>query len=337
MSATTRFHRRHLLFLLIAMFASACSELDINAPQLPVVNSDIVMNCSADMRARTLTCKPADILGPDGIQTTRIVGGQDTYVKLASSGTGYDNGTEVFQTNVTVQNLLQAAIGSPDGTTIEGVQVFFQSGPTVTSGSGAVSILNASGVGTFTASNQPYFQYSEILEPYEISAPANWQFHADASVLTFSFQVYVAGSMVNESIPPLDAVWTGAVSTDWFTAGNWQNNAVPTGTSVVAVPLTAQNPVLTADATAAYLRVGTGSGLDLGGFVLTVAGNLDATGTMSNGRVVLTGTDVKLNGNLPAVNITGSASLQGSARTSGAVSVTGSLAVKDRALSIQIP
>jgi hypothetical protein len=264
------------------------------------------------------------------------------YVKLSSSGTTYDSGTNILSSNVVVQNLADRAMGTPDGSTVSGVSVFFNSGPTVTSGTGSVSLANADGMATFLSSNQQYFKYSEILTPYQISQAKTWQFNVDATVVSFAFTVYVSTPLPNENDPLVDKVWTGAVDSLWSTAGNWQGGVVPDSSSVVAVPpdslLTSHRaPKLTANADVAYLRVGYGNTMDLGGFTLRVRGNADAVGTIANGTVWESGTGALMRGTFNAVQVTGSASLQGSMKTTGAVSVTGSLAVKNQALSIQIP
>ena len=50
-------------------------------------------------------------------------------------------------------------MGTPDGSTVTGLKVFFHDGPTVTGGTGAVSVSNADGTGTFSGSGQSYFEY----------------------------------------------------------------------------------------------------------------------------------------------------------------------------------
>lgn len=134
--------------------------------------------------------------------------------------------------------------------------------------------------------------------------------------------------------------WEGDVSGVWSTAANWSANVVPTSTTVAVIPAAGSipnMPVLTADAEALDLSVGSGSTLGLGGFTLQAYGDVAATGTISNGTLWLSGSDADIEGNLGAVRVTGSAALQGATRTTGAVSVTGSLTVADSALSISIP
>jgi len=161
-------------------------------------------------------------------------------------------------------------------------------------------------------------------------------------VSTFSFIVYVSAPMVNESAALLDKVWDGDTSTNWLVGSNWQGGVAPDSASTVSIPSDSLlpshvYPVLTANAFLTNLRVGYGSSLGLAGFTATAYGNVDAVGTISGGTLKVAGSSAVIGGNLSAVQVTGSASLQRSTKTSGAVSVTGTLTVKDQALNISIP
>lgn len=337
----TNRHRIHLLGLLALPLAAACSDRSLTLPpteQLPVPPGAQVMQCTVDVAARRLSCADAPTGGP---RADKIVGGQDKYVKLASFGTSYDGGSEILQSNVTLQNLLQQNIGTTDGNTVAGVDVFFMS-LNVTSGSGSVDIDNEDGVGVFTETNQPYFHYNEIISPYEISAPKNWQFKITGTVATFSFTVAISAPVADEGAALLDRVWDGSTSTDFFVGSNWEGNVAPDSASTVSIPadslLVSPNfPTLSANAFLTNLRVGYQSTLDLAGFIATAYGNVDAVGTISSGTLRVAGSNVVIGGNLSATEVSGSAALQRSTTASGAVSVTGSLSVKDQALNISIP
>jgi hypothetical protein len=322
---------------------AACTDrqvLPTAAGPTPPAGSVGMVTCSVNVKEQTMSCSTARASGPRG---DRIIGGQDVYVKLSSSGTTYDSGTQILSSNVVVQNLADRAMGTPDGVTVSGVKVFFNAGPTVTSGSGSVSLFNPDGTdGTFLSTNQSYYTYSEILTPYEISQAKSWQFSVDPTVGSFTFTVYVSAPLPNENDPLVDKVWTGAVDSVWSTAGNWQGGVVPDSSSVVAVPpdsLLASHraPKLTADADVAYLRVGYGNTMDLAGFTLRVRGNADAVGAVANGTLWESGTGALVRGTFNAMQVTGSAALQGTVKATGAVSVTGSLSVKDQVMSIQLP
>ncbi|MDB4917138.1 MAG: Ig domain protein group 2 domain protein [Gemmatimonadetes bacterium] len=196
------------------VFAIACGESTSGVPT-PVVSPvphNVVahMRCKADVAAQSFACGPEGS-APDGVNALadpHVVGGQGVYVRLTSSGVVYSAGSSTYSFNVTVQNLSTNAMASSDGATrhANGVVVFFADGPTVTGGAGTMSIANATGQGTFTASNQNYFQYggsiggvdqSElgadgILASGEVSAAKSWTFNMPATITTFEFTVYVS-------------------------------------------------------------------------------------------------------------------------------------------------
>jgi hypothetical protein len=123
-----------------------------------------------------------------------VIGGQNVNLKLTSSNVSYNSGTGIFKFDVTVKNLMNEAIGTPDGTVEDpdGIQVFFSSGPNVTSnGGGTVEVANEDGTDTFTAANQPYFAYDQILAKNDVSDPKTWQLQVTGPVSTFNFIVYV--------------------------------------------------------------------------------------------------------------------------------------------------
>ncbi|HEX6041943.1 lamin tail domain-containing protein [Longimicrobium sp.] len=114
-------------------------------------------------------------------------------MQITSVGGSYDSSAEVLTANVTVKNLMQEAIGTPDGTMTapNGIRVFFSTGPTVQTGAGSVSVANPDGYAFFTAADQPYFTYSEILDKNEVSAAKTWQFDVPTTVGTFTFTLLV--------------------------------------------------------------------------------------------------------------------------------------------------
>ncbi|HYJ78341.1 MAG TPA: hypothetical protein VEW03_01970, partial [Longimicrobiaceae bacterium] len=170
-----------------ATFAACSGEQPLATrarPQAPPAAQVIqAVDCVGSTRG-TLTCTPA--AAGSGDASGVLVGGQGTNLNIATSNASYSSGTEIFQLDVTVQNLLNEAIGTPDGTVADpqGIQVFFHSGPTVTSGSGNIEVANEDGTATFTAAGQPYFQYNQILDENEVSAAKTWQLNVDDTVLT---------------------------------------------------------------------------------------------------------------------------------------------------------
>jgi hypothetical protein len=340
--------RGRLVVLSSVLMLAACRDYaitnpDLDAPLPEAVAGATLLECRVDVRAEQVTCEPHTPRLPAGMSANRIVGGQDVYVKLTSSGTSFDSGTGKLSSNVRVQNLTRHAMGTTDGTTVEGVRVFFHSGPTVTSGSGSVTVHNPDGTGLFTASNQPYFEFLTILQPMALSGASLWQFAMDPTVVTFSFLVYVSAPMTDEISALLGPVWTGnGASAEWSAADNWRDGAIPDSTSSTTVPNDVliegvQRPVLSGDAAVLHLRVGTGSTLDLGGNALRIYGNLDAIGAVTSGSLRLRGTDALVGGTLPSVEIESAAVLQRATVVDGSLAVTGSLATNGQVLTITGP
>ncbi|MFZ1549862.1 MAG: S8 family serine peptidase, partial [Anaerolineae bacterium] len=82
--------------------------------------------------------------------------------------------------------------------------------------------------------------------------------------------------------------WTGAVSTDWFTTGNWSTSAVPTSADNVVIPSSPSNqPVINAaGAVCNNMTIETGASLTMSAataYTLSVAGDWTNNGTFTSG------------------------------------------------------
>lgn len=334
----------HGLALLLPLLAAACTDSSPVAPTVaPAPEGLVALQCTVQVQSGTMSCASVEPSASSGIRLSRIVGGQNRNVRLTNANNAYDAGTQIFQTDVSVQNLTQQALGTPDGSTVTGVMVFLESDP-VTMTPGVVSMANPTGTTFVTAPNQAYFMYNEILQPNEISSPMTWMFNVPDVSTSFSFTVYIQADQPNESMNFRDKVWTGSVSTDWATPGNWSGGVVPDSASAVQIPAASMvpsgnMPVLPANVQITHLDVGLGSTLTLGGFTLTAWGNVDALGSISGGTLWMRGSGVVLGGSLPSVIVNGGTTLQRATVSSGAVSISdGSLVVDgSKPLSISIP
>src|SRR5437660_302565 len=191
----------------VALWVAACS--DSAAPTAPTAQFRTeLVTCEASVPAGTLTCASSQpqtgrpLQAAPGMSFDLILGGQGALVRLASSGTAYNAGTQAFTSNVTVENLIAQPMNTTNGTTPDagGIKVFFHSGPTVTGGTGTVTIANADGIGSFTGASQPYFLYSSgaVLASGATTSAKTWQFTVPATVTTFAFQVYVTTRLPDE-------------------------------------------------------------------------------------------------------------------------------------------
>jgi hypothetical protein len=177
--------------VLFAAALAACADQPV-ASRTPVLRDGLqALECRATVGAApSVSCAPL-VRGAGGALAT-VVGGQHSYVTLTSSNLTYDAGLDVFSFDATVQNLMNEAMGTPDGVTpaAEGVMVFFLEEPS--GNGGTVSVINQDGNAFFTAANQPYFRYSEILDKDEVSSAKPWQFSVPDGVGSFTFRVLIS-------------------------------------------------------------------------------------------------------------------------------------------------
>lgn len=165
------------------------------APTAPTLM--VALECRADARAGTLSCEPqgAGTAGTTAGGPSRVIlGGQNEYIRLTSSGVSFD-GTHL-NADVTVTNLLGQPLATLDGSTphADGVRVFIHSGPT-----NGVTMDNADGTGTFTAAGQPYYQYSTLggdglLGTDEVGESKLWKFRMNGAS-RFDFVAYVSAEV----------------------------------------------------------------------------------------------------------------------------------------------
>src|SRR5574342_891175 len=100
----------------VVVLVAACAES--NAPTAPkVLFRTQMITCQASVSAGTLTCGESQAQASAGLNFNLVLGGQGALVRLASSGTAYNSGTQTFSTNVTVENLVAQPMNTADGPT----------------------------------------------------------------------------------------------------------------------------------------------------------------------------------------------------------------------------
>jgi alpha-tubulin suppressor-like RCC1 family protein len=245
----------------LALLATCGEEPTTVLEEPPEPSSHVAIPCEVSVRAGTLECGSAQNSGTSGAQFSLTLGGQGIYVRLTSANVSYD-GSSVFQADISVQNLIGQALGTSDGVTVdpEGVRVFLHSGPTVTGGTGTVTVANADGVGAFTGSNQPYFQYDELLGGGVTSGAKTWQWDVPPSVTTFEFYVYVTAEVQYpngwvEVVPAVAAIGVG--ETRQLTAV--VRDAIGRNTGEEVTWTSADTDIASVDSTGLVTGVATGS------------------------------------------------------------------------------
>jgi hypothetical protein len=165
-------------------------------PGTPVDVTTLV--CTGNTQTKTVSCDPQS---PATNARAEVVidGPNHKYVDVVSSNVNYNSATQAFTFDVKVTNRMPQPLGTADTTgalapDTGGIKVYFEKQPVVNSGTGTVTVAG-DGVGTFTASGQPFYKYSTVLEQYETSAPRTWQLNMPLSVVTFSFTVKIWASV----------------------------------------------------------------------------------------------------------------------------------------------
>lgn len=141
--------------------------------------------------------------------------------------------------------------------------------------------------GIYTASRSNKATYSAYLE--EIMNPVNWSSNSTNGELFLPF----SGELFSLTGTPINS-WTGAISSAWNIAGNW-NNGIPTATSIVNIPNVATSPIISSGTTALagnliieadeLLTVNSSNSLTISG-LLTITGNLTVE---SGGSIIIEG------------------------------------------------
>ncbi len=136
---------------------------------------------------------PSTAYGQTDTDNYTILGGQGSRLNLTASNVAYNSGAGMFSFDATIQNLIAQSIGTIDDVIPEatGVRLFLNN-TTVNAGNGVVSIANADGTGNFTAPNQPYYQFSEIIPQNQTSSAKTLQLNVPNTVNSFTVDFLVS-------------------------------------------------------------------------------------------------------------------------------------------------
>lgn len=192
-----------VVFLALAAL-SACT--DGGRPTAPRASSSaaplvtVQMNCSLERNTAQVRCTsgpvhPTGKVRANGVHSDVVLPPDAVQLMLVFGADAFNGATGVLSIDIAVRNSSDHPIGTADGTTATGVKVFYADGPRVISGSGNVTVVNADSVGAFTAADQKFYDYREIVQPGAESARKRWQWRFTGDVQSWSFDLAVAADI----------------------------------------------------------------------------------------------------------------------------------------------
>jgi hypothetical protein len=197
-------HARSILggamFLVVcsAVAALACRDIERPADQRglkPVREQEgppviLALTCELIGENKTVSCSTPPAI-PAGVSASVIYGSAPGYAQFYPVSLVKDTVAQTWQFTAYLQNLLKQSIGTLNGTTVTGVKVFI-SDFHATAGTGTVSVANADGVGNFTAPNQPFFNYNQIVAPSGYTSNKLWKFNVPNTVTAVSMSILIS-------------------------------------------------------------------------------------------------------------------------------------------------
>jgi hypothetical protein len=231
LSSSNRTTLRTTLMAALVIAAGACSDPSITSSLKPDPLPPISANQAGMLRGTvredgTVVLESLDpsiqVGDSDNGALAAIYGNQNVTAKVTTSGFAMsDNGTtKTWTFKLAVHNLLPYAVGAVDGAMAApydtvGMYVFFPSAPSVVSPASCgctVNVLNTQGVASFTAPNQLYYWYHDLLAAKGAAGDSTkniptWTFTAPSRVNSFRFFV-ILSSPWPRGLQTQDTTWS---------------------------------------------------------------------------------------------------------------------------------
>jgi len=209
-----------LAALIGALCLGGCSDtLSASSPASPppaearLVGS---MRCEVHVHRGTTACVPTAFRRREG--PSSITAGDDTDWRVRIADPRYEAADSVFSLDLALDNGLSTVIGTRDGGSVLGFQLFLAENPTVTEilsladrtapnaatgfsppdRAGTVRILNPDGRQGLLNADQPYFSYAGVVPAGQTSSYRTWRFHVPGTVAAFSFTVQLFAATPGE-------------------------------------------------------------------------------------------------------------------------------------------
>ena len=181
------------------LLALACQDVErVSAPiRMPAAAQAgagptlmLALRCTLSRSTSTISCAPASSLAP-GVSANVILSATGTYAQFVPFNLVKDTVKQIWSFDALLHNLMQQSIGTLNGTTVTGSKVFVTD-IEATQGTGTVSIINADGTGNFTAPNQKYFNYNQIVAAGANSLAKLWKVSVPNTVTEVNMDILVS-------------------------------------------------------------------------------------------------------------------------------------------------
>lgn len=209
MPRTTRWVAGTVQFAVLSLLVS-CKDLPMESSGSRAEIVESLVGCRVEVATGNTQCEPLSPEGrPLGQGALDLIPDAQWMVETVAGA--YTPADSTYRFDLRVNNDTDATLGTTDGVTATGLKVFLpvrvmgyagrQAGdtsdpygmlvPPIKNTNNTVQARNPDGIASFTAGDQPYWLYPEILEPGESSAWREWQFTVDPSVSYFYFAVSI--------------------------------------------------------------------------------------------------------------------------------------------------
>lgn len=168
-------------------------EPPVQPPTVAASSGNVaLLACEATVTSGKVTCgvPTGDSQGRPAV----LLGGQNTYVRLAGDSVSYADGVWQFRARVT--NLLSQRLGTADGSFAhaDGIRLVL-----LDATGGVTEAPTRDGLATYTAPDQPYWQLTGNLDTAATSARKTIQFTVPDGVTSFTFRMLVAAAIPLEN------------------------------------------------------------------------------------------------------------------------------------------
>lgn len=201
---------------------ASCKDLPTDSVESGGKTIQNLVGCRVEVATGHTQCEP---LSPEGRSlgqgSLNVI--PDAQWMVETEAGAYTPADSTYRFNLRVFNDTETTLGTTDGTQVSGLKVFLPvrvmgytgrpAGdtsdpygiliPPIQNTNNTVHARNPDGISSFTAADQPYWHYPQILQPWESTDWKQWQFTVNPSVRYFYFAVSIFTHAAGEQPVPV--------------------------------------------------------------------------------------------------------------------------------------